>query len=110
MQSSPQIDFPSTDEEFQAAIRSLQVSAQALQRQTRVLNAQSTHLSRQLPTKGIECERRTNHDSYFLQRETAEVQHVTFAVSSSIHCPSNVMLMAAKECATSGTATIGSPA
>lgn len=76
--------IPSSDEEFRSAVVALQNSTESIERRTDILTSQHTRL-RQLSAAEDEARtRKSSHVRYFNQRETAEDQHVTFAVCNAI--------------------------
>lgn len=76
------MDFPSTDEEFRRAIKALDASTHAIERQGRAFNSQATYLRNLRANEDTANERRNTHASYLSQRQAAELQYITFAVIS----------------------------
>lgn len=71
---------PTTEAELRAAIASLKASTQTTEHRTKILNSQSALADRLRNSQGQIRARRIGHASHFKQRESAEVQHVKFAV------------------------------
>jgi len=84
---NPSVDIPSTDEEFRDAIKALQASTEAIERQTRTINAQAAYLAKLKADDDAANQRRSTHASYLNQREAAEIQHVTFSVYNNLPPP-----------------------
>lgn len=76
--------IPSSDEEFRSAIVALQKSTDSIERRTDILTSQRNRLRQLSAAEDDSRTRKSSHVHYFNQRETAEVQHVTFAVCDAI--------------------------
>ena len=74
------ISTPNTEEELRAAIASLKASTRAAGRRTKIISSQSALAGRFRSSNAQIRGRRTGYAHYIKQKETAEVQHVKFAV------------------------------
>lgn len=81
--------FPPTEDALRTATAALESSTRAYKQRTKALQTQLAALRESADVSDATQEHSTTHASYLGQRQAAQIQHITFAVSQKAACCSS---------------------